>query len=316
MTQKREVTRTSSEGDPLRRLLGLLIILFLAITAPWAVAAGEPKSSPISREVAARLFAKGNDLYMEAKRLASEGKGDAAKSKFSEAEVVYEQIGDGGFVNWQVLYNLGNALYQQGAIGKAVACYLRAQRLAPRQEDVEINLQKAKSEARDKESAPAVPAFLRTLLFPYFRLSADEVAAAGLASYFVFGALLILIVFVRRLWAKALCAIALATTLALGATLAAKVFLEQRAERGVIVCEVCPVWFGPGPEYAKRFEAHEGAELVVLARSKDAKTGRKWLKVRLFIEVRSSKPAEGEAETSASASRAEGWVQGEDVELL
>ena len=289
------------------------LLLFSAL--PSVAVAGESLSSPLSRGSAVQLFTRANELYSEAKRLASEGKGEDAKGKFGEAEVVYEDILARGFVNWQVHYNLGNALYQQGALGKAIACYRRAERLAPRQEDIQINLERAESQARDKEALPAAPGYVRALLFPYFQLTVDEVTIAALAAYLLFGGLLLLAVFVRGAWTKVLCVLALLAALALGGALGAKVLIERRAPRGVVVSEVCAVRLGHGAEYEKRFEAHDGAELVVLGRYRDPQTKQQWLKVRLFIELQKARPAP-ESEAEGTQARAEGWVEAKAVELL
>jgi hypothetical protein len=157
---------------------------------------------------------------------------------------------------------------------------------------------------------------VRALLFPYFKLNIDEVTIAGIIAYLLFGGVLTLGVFVPSAWARWLCGIALAASIVLGTTLAAKVLLEERVERGVVISSVCAVRFGPGAEYPKRFEAHEGAEFVVLARSKDARTGEEWLKVLLFIELRQGKPTPPEAAAEEKQPAAEGWVELKHAELL
>jgi hypothetical protein len=82
-----------------------------------------------------------------------------------------------------------------------------------------------------------------------------------------------------------------------------------------VISEVCPVRLGHGPEYEKRFEAHEGAEFVVLGRYKDPQSKQEWLKVRVFIEFQKSKTAPA-SEAEEGSARAEGWVEAKDVELL
>lgn len=289
------------------------IFIFAALLP--VVAAAEISSSSRSRDSAASLFAKGNEAYLEAKRLASEGKIEAARTKFGQAEVCYEAILQSGLQNWQVYYNLGNALYQQGAFGKAIAAYRRALRLAPRQEDIQINLEKAKTEARDKEALPQTPGIVRALLFPYYQFTLREMALAAFYVYLLFGVLLVAVVFVRTSWLKALCGLTLAVSVALGGVTAAKIYLEQATVHGVIISEVSAVRVGPGPEYDKRFEAHEGAELIVLARHKDPKTSHEWLKARLFIEARRPVQSETVSNAESAATRVEGWIEAKDVEL-
>lgn len=63
-----------------------------------------------------------------------------AEQKYEEAVAAYESVLESGFDNGYLHYNLGNACYRAGKIGKAVLHFLKAQKRLPREEKVEANL--------------------------------------------------------------------------------------------------------------------------------------------------------------------------------
>src|SRR5213593_3374221 len=62
------------------------------------------------------------------------------QGKFKEAADVYERLIDRGIEAPGLYFNLGNAWYKAGQNGRAVAAYLRAERLAPRDPAIRFNL--------------------------------------------------------------------------------------------------------------------------------------------------------------------------------
>jgi Flp pilus assembly protein TadD len=60
--------------------------------------------------------------------------------KFADAAQKYQAATDTGFKNWILEYNLGNAYWRAGQIGKAVLHYERAFRMNAGQADVIYNL--------------------------------------------------------------------------------------------------------------------------------------------------------------------------------
>ncbi len=65
------------------------------------------------------------------------------QGKFPEAIETYEQIVHSGNLNGEVFYNLGNAYYKAGNIGKAVLNYERSMKWLANDDDVRHNLQLA-----------------------------------------------------------------------------------------------------------------------------------------------------------------------------
>ncbi len=81
-------------------------------------------------------FAKANELYTQ--------------GKFEEATKAYEEILRTGVESPELYYNLGNAYYKSGLLPQAILNYERAKLLAPRDQDIEYNLQLARSQTIDK----------------------------------------------------------------------------------------------------------------------------------------------------------------------
>src|SRR5262249_59285760 len=122
----------------------------------WAAA---PAESPKT------VFFRGNSLYSE--------------ERYAEAAAQYEQILGEGLASGSLYFNLGNAYFKAGDVGRAMLNYERARRLMPGDPDLVANLAYASSLADVSED---VPLWAR-LLFPLAgRFSTDAllVAASGL----------------------------------------------------------------------------------------------------------------------------------------
>ena len=85
---------------------------------------------------------------------------------YNKAIAEYNAILDGGEYSMKLYYNLANAYFKVGSIGKSILYYNKALRIAPSQEDIRHNL--AIAEAQTKDRIVAIPEFfinrwLRTL---------------------------------------------------------------------------------------------------------------------------------------------------------
>lgn len=110
----------------------LLLISMIGLWAP-SFAAGEPGA----------LWDKANQAYIDADyRSAIEG---------------YDSIVRMGYAGHKLYYNLANAYFKNGEIGKAVLYYNKAQKLAPSDEDIRHNLAVANGYVKD--NIEAVPEF-------------------------------------------------------------------------------------------------------------------------------------------------------------
>lgn len=92
-----------------------------------------------------------------------------ADELYYDAAESYQKLVEAGVEAPQVYYNLGNAYYRKGRIGKAILNYERALRLDPRNEDVKHNLELAKLRTQD-EITPLEPNFAVALWQSWFKL--------------------------------------------------------------------------------------------------------------------------------------------------
>jgi tetratricopeptide (TPR) repeat protein len=146
--------RTMPTLKILPRLL-MLVFLFSAITV---VARAEDAQS--SFEAANKLYDQG---------------------KFAEADTAYEQLISAGDISPALLFNRGNALFKLGHLGRAIASYLQAERLAPRDPDIRANLQLARTRARGGS-----PYHANRLTAPLTYLTLNEWTALTVAAFWLF----------------------------------------------------------------------------------------------------------------------------------
>lgn len=77
-----------------------------------------------------------------------------AKNKFQAAADTYESLIQKGFNNGYLYYNLGNTYVRMGKFGPAILNYVRAQKLIPRDENLQANLSFAIQQTSDKLPIP------------------------------------------------------------------------------------------------------------------------------------------------------------------
>ncbi len=76
---------------------------------------------------------------------------------YTKAIELYNAICEQDLLSSKLYYNMGNAYYKSGEIGKAILYYRRAHKLSPSDEDISYNLEIAK--AQTKDNIEKVPAF-------------------------------------------------------------------------------------------------------------------------------------------------------------
>lgn len=101
--------------------------------------------------------------------------------RFAEAAALYEQGIAQGYDGPDVLYNLGNAYARQHQLGKALAAYEAARRLAPRDPDIRYNL--TQTAAMRVNVVPEIPgSWLASVITGGLgRFTLNELTAATLA---------------------------------------------------------------------------------------------------------------------------------------
>lgn len=191
-----------------------------------------------------------------------------AQGKFSEAAEKYKTLLGSGHTSPAVLFNLGNAYFKAGQLGKAIAAYRTSQARAPRDPDVQANLRFARN--RVQGPTLTIPAWQRML----GRLSLNEWAVAASVALWLCLLLLATGQFrpaFNRALRPYLVASALIFLILAGCTWMA--LRITRAPLAIVTAAEATVRQAPLDDSESAFVVHDGAELRVL----DAKGD--WLQV-------------------------------------
>jgi len=230
-------------------LKAFLTVAFLALFASSSRAETDPRAELTS------LFRQGNALY--------------GQGKYAAAADVYQGIVDQGFSSAPLYYNLGNAYFKQGNLGKAILNYRRAWRLSPGDPEIAKNLEYAQENLKDDVAALPLPLYERIRLLIVRQLPLGIWLALGSFLYFLTG-LWVLLALLIRPWRKIAPPVfkVLLGLLSLGLICAVLAFIYYRTPRAIILAPQIAVRYGPQEKDAAAFELHEGTEVrIVRARS-------------------------------------------------
>lgn len=214
------------------------------------------------REEARSLFLQGNENY--------------ANEKFEEAIASYEKAANLGFESGELYYNLGNAYFKYGSLGKAIVNYKRAKRLMPQDADLKSNLSYANSliKGGGAQSGRIWPA--RMFFGMADSLGLDKVTEIGTVFYSILAGLLVAFIIFKRFRGVL---IYLIIPAALLTALFVSLFIESYREefyrkKAVIITKSTDAKFEPFIGATTFFILKEGEDLYVIDSDKD------WLKIR------------------------------------
>jgi tetratricopeptide (TPR) repeat protein len=209
----------------------------------WVALVSFPAQAPAA---ASADFDSANKLYEE--------------GKFTDAASAYEKLARSGESSAALYFNLGNAFFKSGQIGRAVAAYRTAEQITPRDPDLRANLQFA----RNQTPAPTLsPGRWQRWLG---RLTVNEWTLLAAGAVWLW--LLLLAV---QQWRPALkpalrtYVFSLALLAGLLCACVAATLRESRFTRtAIVITRDAPVRYGPLAESPTAFTVHDGAELRVL----------------------------------------------------
>jgi tetratricopeptide (TPR) repeat protein len=191
------------------------------------------------------------------------------QGKFAEAASAYEKMAQTRQASAAVYYNLGNAFFKAGQIGRAIAAYNAAEKITPRDPDLRANLQFARNQVQGPTHTQ--PAWQRWLT----KISLNEWAVLAAALLWIWFLLLILLQWRPSLKPSLRLYVAV-LGIAVLVVCACVVIVwrgNQPGEAGVVVTREAVVRQGPLDESQTAFTLHDGAEIQVLDRKDD------WLQV-------------------------------------
>ncbi|WP_420633433.1 tetratricopeptide repeat protein [Candidatus Palauibacter sp.] len=238
----------------------------LAATVPLALATGlaalqdtPPAMAPADR------FQTGNQLYQA---------GD-----YRDALDAYLGLFDDGLESGELHYNIGNAYFKLGELGRAILFYERARIELPGDENVRVNLELARSLTADQITplpgfwVPRVVSWAVRLVPRAWLIAIVTLAYLVLASTLLYR---LLSAAGPRPWTTRVVMAAAALTILAGANLAIREFGIGRAERGVILQTEAAVQSAPSDDPSLQlFTIHEGTVVRIDRRSSE------WLEIVL-----------------------------------
>ncbi len=101
------------------------------------------------------------------------------RGDFPQAIAIYENIYQEGNKNGSLLFNLGNAYYKDGQLGKAIGSYFKALEFIPRNADLKANLKYVLAKTKDKQDVLDNYASLQTWTLSQFMSLKELLYFAG-----------------------------------------------------------------------------------------------------------------------------------------
>ncbi len=182
------------------------------------------------------------------------------RGRFTEATAAYEALLRSGSASPALLFNLGNAYFKSGQVGRALFNYRQAEALAPRDPDIRANLQFARDSVPGQPARP-VGRWLRWAP----RLTLNETAGiAALALWSWLGLLTLRQVRpALRRPLRSLAYLAGFLTLFLAGWTAASWETRRAGRTAIVVVPEATAHFGPFEESPAAFPVRDGFELPV-----------------------------------------------------
>jgi tetratricopeptide (TPR) repeat protein len=228
----------------------------------WLVVGGLALASSLRAEDPLAAFDQANRLYEQ--------------GQFTNAAAAYQKVIESGHGSATLYFNLGNARFKAGQLGRAIAAYRHAERLAPRDPYVRFNLEFARKQATGGEPA-ARPLWTQFLS----ALTLNEWSALAVAGWWLWFALLSAREIRPELGRTLRGSIVTAGVLALllCACLGAALYAQAGARSAVVVVPNAVVRRGPLEESQVFYQLRDGSEVTVLD-EKRASDKESWLQVR------------------------------------
>ena len=211
--------------------------------------------------------------------LMAEANGQYERGEYTDAAQRYEALIDSGYEDATLYYNLGNAYFKRGDLGRAVLNYLRAEELSPRDADIRANLDLARGRAVDHVESGGGSLFASVSNVARRWLTVGEMGVLSLllwvASALALGTLIVWRAVPRRTAVRNGAIVSSAATLLSLLLLLSMLYANPNDDSAVIVESTVDVVSGPGEQYETEFTLHSGAQVRLV----DSRQG--WVRIAL-----------------------------------
>jgi len=170
----------------------------------------------------------------------------------------------GGINNGDIFYNLGNAYYEKGDIGKALLNYRRAMQLIPR--DLDLNIQMART-----RSLQAIVQTDTTHWLIFIEQATETIITImelSIITFITWSLFWILLAFYRlySAWRGALrfpLGLMFTVVLTLSVLLGARLYIYHNMPPAIVTIDSAPVYSGPSVSYFRQYDLFSGSEIYI-----------------------------------------------------
>ena len=201
------------------------------------------------------------ELYQEGNRRYQDG-------DFEEALASYLRLVEAGFESGEVYYNIGNTYFKLGAVAQSILYYERARRLLPGDEDVQANLDLARSLTVD-EIEPLPRFWLFSAVEWWVGLLPRTLLIVVVAAAYLIGTGIVLLLILKRgaplaVWGRRIASASGVVFLLFGLNLVVREFEVGRAQEAVVLQPQVDVLSAPlDDETLTIFTVHEGTKVRI-----------------------------------------------------
>jgi tetratricopeptide (TPR) repeat protein len=221
-------------------------------------------------------------LYLTSNRAARADKWEEGFFKANQAYKIgdfqvaideYLRLIRSGLGGGQIYYNLGNAYFRAGQLGRAILEYERAQLLIPRDPDLNFNLSHARDQILDAIEEPR--GFVESAFFWLKSFNLGELFWSFAILNLLLWGILIIRLFHKSEWLYYMLLLILSSWFVSGLSFGLKYYWISSNDRAVILQKEVDILAGPEEDDTVLFKLHEGT-VVYQERSEDG-----WSLVRL-----------------------------------
>ena len=252
------------------RVLRIAIVTFFVAASGGAAQRLERLEMHGLLDEANAWFQKGNDL--------SGTDPDAARDCYGKAILRFERIvQEGGVRNGKLYYNLGNAYFLTGDMGRSILNYLRAEQYIPNDPNLHQALAHVRNQRTDRIEEPQRTRVLKTVFFWHYDVASSTRMILFAVCFVVFW----ICAGIRLFRKNALLKWMIVGTAALSLFLFASVTIEHvsrvRNPAGVMIADATIARKGNSETYEPSFQEplHAGAEFGLI------ETRGEWRQIRL-----------------------------------
>jgi len=236
-------------------------VVFAAITACGISATPAYGVSAVAMFATAPSALAQVEFYQEGNRLYQEG-------SFDEALASYLRLVEAGFESGEVYYNIGNTYFKLGAVAQSILYYERARRLLPGDEDVQANLELARSLTVD-EIEPLPQFWLFSVVQWWVGLLPRTLLIAVVAVSYLLATGVVLLLILKRgapvgAWAGRIASASGVVFVLFGLNLAVRELEVGRVQEAVVLQSQVDVLSAPlDDETLTIFTVHEGTKVRI-----------------------------------------------------